>query len=300
MEQINYGPLTCHAIGIIMKEMVHRAVRIINAKRLVLQFTSKPAYDGKPTDVVSDGDLDAQEMYVKLIKESFPCFGIIGEEKNLRVDCTDDTLEDMYFVVDPLDGTKAARRKQSHGIGTMIALIRDHKIISAFIGDILTLEIYGYRSESDQVHRITENGFSEVLTIDQTRPLNDQRLLLRKPPEHHSKLTKLFIQRAMKERLFEGYGMADGSIGISTARVWKSEVGATIFEGGYATPWDMDPIMGISQMLGFILLAPSETEGRFIEYPYHPSKTVTQNNPELLMIHRSRLDEFNEWQANFL
>jgi len=184
MEQLNYGMLTSHSISIVMKEMVRRAIEEIRKRRFVVEVTQKEGYSGKLDDIFTDADQAAQAIYVKLIKENFPGWGIIAEEDHLRVECTDHALGDLYFTVDPLDGTKAYARRQSHGIGTMISLVLNGSIIASYIGDINTREIYGYRPESDSVHRIaSEHGHK--LVINEQLPLGEQYLLLRDRPECH-------------------------------------------------------------------------------------------------------------------
>ena len=69
-----------------------------------------------------------------------------------------------FFTVDPLDGTKAFVRRQSHGVGTMVALVEQGRVVSAYVGDINTQEIYGYRPGSRAVHRITEYETSEMMS----------------------------------------------------------------------------------------------------------------------------------------
>ena len=49
--------------------------------------------------------------------------------------------------------TMAFVRRQSHGVGTMV---EQGRVVSAYVGDINTQEIYGYRPGSRAVHRITE------------------------------------------------------------------------------------------------------------------------------------------------
>jgi fructose-1,6-bisphosphatase/inositol monophosphatase family enzyme len=54
----------------------------------------------------------------------------------------------LLLTVDSLDGTKAYVRKQFHGIGTMVSLVCDCNVIAAYVGDLMTQEIYGFRPAS--------------------------------------------------------------------------------------------------------------------------------------------------------
>src|SRR5581483_2209379 len=98
-------------------------------------------------DFVTNVDRGAQEIYRRKLTEWFPCWGIVGEEDGLNIPYK---LYDgdMYFTVDPLDGTKAFIRQQSHGIGTMIALVKNDTVIAACVGDIMTGELYYFRPQS--------------------------------------------------------------------------------------------------------------------------------------------------------
>jgi fructose-1,6-bisphosphatase/inositol monophosphatase family enzyme len=297
MGRMNYGLLNPHAIGIIMKEMVRRAIEEIRAKQLIFEATSKRGYSGNMDDVVTDVDRVVQGMYAKLIRESFPNYGIIAEENNLRVECTKPLLGDAYFTVDPLDGTKAYVRRQSHGIGTMISLVQANQIVAAYVGDIMTREIFGYRPEATNVYRISEYGHGEKLAISIDRPLSTQRLLLCKMPSEHSTLMRRIIKASEKNSLFRGHEIANGSIGTTTARIWKGEVGAMIFSSEHITPWDINPVMGISEKLGFVCFIPSDDGTTLVQtQPYRLSKEITHNAPNMLMIHESRVQELLEWQ----
>lgn len=300
MTDIYYGQLNAHLIGITMKEVVRRMIEDIRRHLFVFEVTQKPARDGSMTDVVTNIDMQAQQICIKVLSECFPEYGIVAEEKEIRTECTDDRLCDMYFTIDPIDGTKAFIRKQSHGIGTMIALVRKKRIIAAYVGDIMTREIYGYRPQSGNVHRISEYGYSQSLEIDVSKPLQSQHLLIRKRPEQYSPLSHRLIKHGIRAQLFTDYEITGGSIGISTARLWKGEVGAVLLAANAFTPWDMHPIMGISEKLGFSFLIPNKQGERFILHRYDPNKEVVEHAPEVLIIHRSRINEFTSWQAQTL
>src|SRR5687767_10555304 len=145
----NFGPINGHVLGWAMKEMVRRAIEAIQAQLFVFEATEKAGYDGKLDDVVTTADRSAQQIYVKMIREGFPTYGLVAEEDELSIRCADPELGDIYFTVDPLDGTKAFRRRQSHGIGTMLSLVHKGEIIAAYVGDVMTREIYGYHPGTD-------------------------------------------------------------------------------------------------------------------------------------------------------
>jgi hypothetical protein len=131
----------------------------------------------------------------------------------------------------------------------MLALVEQGQVTSAYIGDVNTHEIYGYRPGSRSVHRISEYETSEQLT-HVSRPVAEQYALLRDPPEAYSPASRALLAR------FKSYEVEGGSIGIWLARLWKREVGAALLLPGVETPWDTAPIIGISKMLGYPLLSP--------------------------------------------
>lgn len=280
------GPL----IGIAMKEMVRRAIEAIRAQRFLFEAQEKQT-PGKDKDFVTSADKAAQAIYVKLIRECFPTFGIVAEEDSLTVPCDDSV--DLTFSVDPLDGTKAYMRRQSHGIGTMIALRHVNAIIGAYVGDVMTQEIFGFRPGSTKVHRISEYGRAEQLIVDPERPLATQYVLLRDPPRDHTPAVRQLVDAPCHGGLFTNMEVSGGSIGVMFARLWKGEVGGIVLRPGRANPWDEWPIIGISRMMGFVFL-----DGQFTDYSPPVSTATIDRRHEVLLIHRSRLGEFLRWKES--
>jgi fructose-1,6-bisphosphatase/inositol monophosphatase family enzyme len=272
-------PLNGHAVGIVLKELVRRAIKTIRAEREVFEVKQKAGYGGDMTDVFTTADSKAQRIYVRSLEECFPGFGIIAEEGSLSEAQFD---ERSYFTVDPLDGTKAFIRRQSHGVGTMVAMVEDGQVVAAYVGDVNTQEIYGYRPGSSNVHRITEFETAERLTHTK-KPLSDQNILLRDPPSVYAETSRNLLPH------FESYEIEGGSIGISLARLWKREVAAVLLYPGGETPWDSTPIRGISEQLGYLFLRPSNTSfGWEVWAPPLPKK-VTSREHDVLVIHRDDL-----------
>src|SRR5690348_9870335 len=123
-----------------MKEAVRRAIVAIRAQRFTFETRIKES-DTPHKDFVTTADSSAQRVFVTLLRNWFPDFGIVAEEEGLRVPCTH-PKHDLWFTVDPLDGTRAFMRRQSHGIGTMVALVCDGQVIAACVGDVMTSEVY--------------------------------------------------------------------------------------------------------------------------------------------------------------
>ncbi len=282
MDLENFGPMNGHAAGIVMKELVRRAMSVIRAERFAFEAKAKLGHTGELDDMLTSADGRAQEIYLKLLQECFPLCGIVAEEDELSIlpkqGCT------AYFTVDPLDGTKAYVRRQSHGVGTMIALVDNGKIIAVYIGDANTLEIYGFRPGSDNVHRISEFDFPELLTIDTSTRLSEQYILLREPERKHSEAAQRVITGKFKSSLCDG-----SSIGTWMARLWKREVGGVLLPASYETPWDSTPTNSISEKMGFVFMQPTVDGWEQVEIK--PSMKKYHRDHEVLIIHSSRIHE---------
>jgi fructose-1,6-bisphosphatase/inositol monophosphatase family enzyme len=275
-----FGDLNGHAVGILMKEVVRRAILTVRTERQVFEVTAKAGYAGDMTDVFTTADSKAQAVYLRTLRECFPDFGIVAEEDGFSVDARNGCTG--FFTVDPLDGTKAFIRRQSHGIGTMIALVDGGQVIAAYIGDISTQEIYGFRPGSPHVHRISEFETSQRLTHE-IRPLTSQYVLLRDPEPAYGAASQTLIRR------FKAHQIDGGSIGIWMSRLWKREVGAVLIPPSVETPWDSAPVIGISQALGYEFLRP--TPGSKGWEPFTPaiSAKPQRRDHDMLVLHHADL-----------
>lgn len=281
---LEYGEINGHIIGRILKETVRRATVVIRNERLIFEAKSKMGHSGTMDDVFTSADTKAQEVYWRAFRECFPGYGVIGEE-DLLVTQPSRGDDGFYFTVDPLDGTKAYIRRQSHGVGTMVALVHRGKVLSAYVGDINTEEVYGYRPDSDDVHRITRLDTVEKLSLDNGQPLKLCYALLRDPVEKYSRSTQVMITK------FQNYEVIGSSIGIWLAQLWKGEVGAVFMKPSVETPWDTTPIIGISKKLGCAFLRPDSQGTGWFEYEPVVSPQKYFRDHETLIVHRSHLAE---------
>lgn len=288
-----FAPVNGHLVGIVMKELVRRAIEAIRVERFTFEAQNKMSLAGAPDDLVTSADRKAQEVYVRGLRECFPGVGIIGEEDALSLPCTLAGTADapLYFTVDPLDGTRAFARRQSFGIGTMLALVHGAEVIGAYVGDVMTREIFGFRPGSEKVHRISEYDKAEQMRVDPERTLAGRYLFLRDLPEAYSPAVRALVQKGAGR--FRGVEVASGSIGIGLARLWKDEVGAAALRPAHDTPWDWAPVVGISRALGFVFLRP---EGGVLR-EYQPALTpeVERREHDVVIVHRSRVAELMEW-----
>ena len=282
MAEDNFGIMNGHSVGRILKETVRRAIVEIRGKFLTMNAEVKEDYDGNMEDVFTDADTTAQKIYLRAFRECFPGFGVIGEEGKLQIPCSIPG-RNLYFTVDPLDGTKAYIRRQSHGVATMVALVEGDKVLSAYIGDINTEEIYGYRPGSGSVHRITDLNAFEQLTYRDRGGWGKRYALLRDPAGQYSDATCELIPR------FKNYEVMGSSIGTWFARLWKGEVAAAILPAGKETPWDSTPVIGISKKLGYLFLRPNG-EGTWTVYdPTLPTKVFDRPH-DTLVLHQKELN----------
>ena len=164
-----------HSIGIILKELTRRSMLAIRKRRFGFNVYDK-TLDSEEKDIFTDADIEAEKVVLKSLRECFPDFDIISEEdkdKKYRK-----SKNNIWFTVDPLCGTKNFSNRSSIGIATTITMVIKQKIVSAYVGNVMTQEIFGYRPLSEKVHRI-----SEFKTFEEIRPkvkeLKEQPLLIR-------------------------------------------------------------------------------------------------------------------------
>ncbi len=289
---MEFGPINPHIVGIVMKETVRRAIAAIRARRFLFEARAKADYRGDLNDVVTNADHDAQAIYLKLLRECFPGVEIIAEEDE-RTAATGGEPE-TYFTVDPLDGTKAFVRRQSHGIGTMVSLVERGQVIAAYVGDVMTQEVFGFRPGSPNVHRISEFDRGERLRIDPELRLAKQYLLLRAGPHRYPPVLQTLAGGRDSRGHFRQIEVESGSIGTSMARLWKGEVGGAALLPAQETPWDVSPLIGISRKLGFVFLRVTEG-GRLQAYEPLVSAVTYRRQHATLVVHETRLGELSEF-----
>ena len=281
-DTVNLGQLNGHSVGRILKEAVRRAAAVIRAERTTFEAHTKMSYGGTMDDVFTSADKAAQEVYLRTFAECFPGCGVLGEEDSLSLLATPPLS--AYFTVDPIDGTRAFIRRQSHGISTMVALVDGGEVISAYVGDISSDEVYGYRPGSSRVHRITRLDQFETLDPAPLAPkgMEDTFGLLRDPAHHYCEATQKLVER------FRGYEVMGSSIGTWAARLWKGEVGALLYAPSFETPWDSTPVIGIGRKLGFVWLRPDA--GGWVQYePELPLKPIRRDH-DALVVHQSLVE----------
>ena len=282
---VNVGSINGHVIGRVLKETVRRAGVVIRNETTIFEAHTKESYSGTMDDVFTSANKKAQDIYLRTFKECFPLCGVIAEEDSLTIKASGKCT--TYFTVDPLDGTKAYVRRQSHGVATMVAMVDKGEIISAYIGDINTDEVYGYRPGSDKVFRITRlDAFEQLEPGLKLKKLSDSQCLLRNPIDSHSPLTQTLVRK------FKNHEVMGSSIGTWTARLWKKEITALMLQPGWETPWDSTPVIGITLKLGYVFMRPEkDKKGNPTWKEYKPNiiKEKEWRAHDTLIIHKNNL-----------
>ncbi len=221
---------------------------------------------------------------MRTFTECFPDCGVIGEENSLMLKPKNGCR--AYFTVDPIDGTRAYIRRQSHGIATMVGMVLDRQVISAYIGDICADEVYGYRPGSKHVHRITRLDTFDELLAPEVRPVGEVFVLLRDPIEKYGPLSKKTLPH------FKNYEVMGSSIGTWMARLWKREIGAALLPPGAETPWDSTPVIGISRKLGYVFMRPDANDLGWVEYEPELPTVVAARDHDTLIVHENIAEQF--------
>ncbi len=286
------GEINAYILGKIMKEIVRRIIAIAEKHRLTFEVTEKDSKTDLP-DFFTNADIEAQERAVQWLQECFPTWGIVAEEADFTAECSVDGC-DIFFTLDPIDGTKAFIRKQSHGIGCMLSLVYNGEVIASYIGDINTKEMYGYRPESQWVYRISQFTDNQPLEIIQ-KPLAGMIVSLRDEPAAFPEHISRRLCSHKFGGLFSHMEVSGGSIGIHMARLWKGEVGAVLLRPGHQNPWDYAPITGINRRLGFKYVLLYEDGPRVMD-----DDPITRNSVHIevpaLVLHESAVGElFQLW-----
>ncbi len=291
-------------VGPIVRTAVGDAIKIIQKQAVDFVPKAKIHYSGADDDLVTTADYAAQAFYLEVFEHHFPQFGIVGEENGLRKPCTvpsacgDSIGENIYFTVDPLDGTKAFARRQSYGVGTMVGLVQNGQVIASFIGDVNTGEIYSFAPGDVFPTRERFKKVTDLVPCNQQNfgPLAKRYALLNEAPWRMPKILQHIVKKNNDEGgLFKNVEVNYGSYGTLFARLWKGEVAAIITDPSYTTPWDEVPVIGMNKALGFVSIA-LDTENKTIRLYDIP--IVSEPTPQpyyILTVHQDYLSEFMDW-----
>jgi fructose-1,6-bisphosphatase/inositol monophosphatase family enzyme len=218
--------------------------------------------------------------------------GLIGEEKALRVEPATGFAHGEYFTDDPVDGTKAFGRKQSTGVGSMLAHVAEGKVDAVCIGDINTGEIYQFAPDVPPTR--TRFGVKTPLQPNVVDDLGKLYVVLKDHPENFPIIVQNMIRKE-KGGLFKDIEVTSGSIGLLVARLWKGEIGMIFTRPEHDTPWDTTPLIGMNMVLGIkhLKLDPKTLEITMFE-PELPLEVIKKDYVEIL-VHETRVEGIIDW-----
>lgn len=267
-------------MGDALIESMRKVISMINKKRSSIVVEPKIGYSGKMDDFVTNLDREAQAIYVEMFERYFPDIGIIAEEDGfLKVP----KQKDCYATIDGLDGTRAMISGQSYGIGTMISIVSNGQIVSAFVGDINTGKIYGFRS-CDRVFSISNYGNSHLMFLNTYKSFKEGSLLCRRQSHRYFHINKL--------PKFNTHKIIGDSIGLWFANLWEGGFVAGILPPSFETPWDATPVFGISKKMGFIFMKIDSNTGEWKVYEPTLSTQTYYRNYDVLVIHENYITDF--------
>lgn len=282
-------------IGPVLRAAMAEVIQIIRKEAATFVATKKAHLDGKSEDFLTNADLAGQKHYEAIFLREFPGFGMLGEENGLNTPCTIHG-EDIRIVFDPLDGTKAFIRRQSHGVGTMVAVVRNGVIIAAYVGDVNTGEIYGFAPDQPTPTRV-QFGVETELDPEGTTPLEERYVMIDMAPHKFHPLIQKMVGTPEEGGLFKEFDIMKGSFGLRMARLWKGEIAAVVFDGWICTPWDEIPPLGISKALGFVFIKVDPKTGEFEVFEPEPKKEVVTVPYDTIVVHKDYAEIVLEWLA---
>lgn len=135
---------------------------------------------------VTVADFKASEHIVKRLAECFPHIPALSEESDAEV-FKERKSWNLYFLIDPLDGTKEFIKK-SDEFTVNIALIEDKKVLAGVV-DVPALQetYYGYSEESF----VSRNGMEFKLPLE---PYNEKILRVVSTKSHQNVETHEYIE----------------------------------------------------------------------------------------------------------
>lgn len=284
MRKTEFGFLNEHATAIILKELIRRAMMEIRKKRSDFVVYEKTLSSGKK-DIFTNADIGAEKIILRSLKECFPYFDIISEEDKDKEYLK--SKNNRWITVDPLCGTKNFSNKSSGGIATTISMVVNGDITSSYVGNIMTQEIFGYRQRSDNVYRIREFETYEKIKPEIKNP-SEWPLLIRGTFDEFPENTKPIVG-ALTD-IFKKYIIDSGSLSLSAVKLWIGEVGAMLLKPRTETPWDLTPVLGMCQKLGFVYLRLPE----MTEWKPPITKTIFKRDFPVAIIHSNFVENLNK------
>ncbi len=278
-----------------MLDIVWEVMGHIRSNRFLATHEVKMGSDGEMDDVVTSADTFAQALYLNFFKERYPHISVLGEEDALHYIPEGGSIS-LRFTVDPLDGTKAFRRQQSYGVGTMVALIHQGEVIASFVGDVLSGEIFYHVPHIQGVFLSMDRRPPRPLAgIPFTAPHKLNVLLKQRPDEYDSPIIRALLARPADGGLFKDIEISSGSIGLKIARLLKGEIAGLVMAKVWNTPWDTAPVVGLCREAGFVFLRVNAEGTGFERFETTITTEKYKIEHDQLIIHESHLGELGKW-----
>jgi 3'(2'),5'-bisphosphate nucleotidase len=158
----------------------HEIIKIYNKP-----FTAKMKKDRSP---VTKADLVANDLICKKLHELNPKVQIISEEGNKKLD----KRADIFWLVDPLDGTKEFIKKNGE-FTVNIALVKNGRPIYGVIYLPTKREIFytlGKSSYSSKINKKNQYQSKKKIKVKVRKQLKDKVLLLSRSHSRNTELSK--------------------------------------------------------------------------------------------------------------
>lgn len=283
-----------HAVGLAAKELVRRAITTIRPYLSRALDAQHKVTATSADDVFTQADTEAQRTIMRSVVELWPRMGILGEESGGTVQGEDNRC---FVSIDSLDGTKAFLRCQTYGMATMLAIIVHGEVECAYIGNVISGDVYGFRPCSPNTYRIYENGRAVQLGPSPLEPDRRPMLTRNDPLDFPLHQSLLFNSKGGVSKFFEMPMVIGSSIGTMFSSLWNNEVNGVLLHGGTTNVWDEAPVWGITKHLGYLALQWVNGAGyQGYDMGKYSLDQPQITRPDLLFIHQDYLGQLQAWQ----
>jgi fructose-1,6-bisphosphatase/inositol monophosphatase family enzyme len=234
-------------------------------------------------DYCTSVDLLAQHTIIQILEQYDPDAGFLAEEKGVRR-----WIEGSgrRFTVDGMDGTLHFMKGWLHKVSAMASSVTaDNEFEAGCIGAVTTKELcLCGPGLLGVVHIAGSTAHYLPDSPHDAATLNQARIVLRREVSMHSPVIQRLVAEAGDCKVY------NDSLGIWAPRLWKREFHmGVLWQGSYVTPWDLTPIIGFSQGLGYKFLRTSD-DGRHLELftPKLPTSTQKRGK-DVVIIHSNDL-----------
>ncbi|HET9412467.1 MAG TPA: inositol monophosphatase family protein [Candidatus Saccharimonadales bacterium] len=299
---MKYSECDLHELEFSLRYMAVRSARVARKLRGRTKNIPKNRPDGTP-EPLTDGDLESHRCFVREFHELPEGFGCVGEEEDLRIECTFEDAE-VRITFDAVDGTKVYAADYVFGSTVMIALVVNDQVVAAYIADINSGDVFGYGPSTSEVRRWRDfdvaRAGGEPLSTEFPGSLKDQPILLRNEREDYPPRVAA-IARSTKHSggIFSRYVSCDSgvSIGLSMVQLLCGHVGALVMASKRWSPWDDTPLIGLAKAMGMVFLRPISDGTTLEEFEPPLVEEVAPRDYVIFVVHRSSAAALQEGYA---